>query len=312
MLDITTKADLDRLMTEAVGESLTLEYKASAALARTSAEVNELCKDVSALANSAGGQIIYGVQEDRRQGTFQLDGGVTDGRITREWIDQILGSNIQPRIDRARISSIDLGSGGRAFVLTVPQSNTGPHQAPDHRYYKRFELRAAPMEDYEIKDVMRRATTPELFTTLLFDGAQPTHTIIEQGERSRPVIIHVTIGNRSPQPAHFVISDVALDRDFVIPFALPKYKFVGVRNHQPRYRRTIIAPPELPIFREAESEEYTAQIAVQFPMEFLKGEALFELESAILTPGFTTVERWKIHYRRGEVEMCPPGHPKNR
>lgn len=46
-----------------IQESLTLEYKAADALARTDANKREITKDVSAFANSAGGIILYGIRE---------------------------------------------------------------------------------------------------------------------------------------------------------------------------------------------------------------------------------------------------------
>jgi len=44
-----------------------------------------------------------------------------------------------------RIGEIDLGGGGRAFVITVPPTQSGPHQAPDLKYYRRFEQQSVPM-----------------------------------------------------------------------------------------------------------------------------------------------------------------------
>jgi predicted HTH transcriptional regulator len=61
MLDLKNKADLQRLVDEGLEESLTLDYKASPSLSRDGKNPEELCKDVSALANSAGGQLIYGI-----------------------------------------------------------------------------------------------------------------------------------------------------------------------------------------------------------------------------------------------------------
>src|SRR5438128_1492530 len=92
MLKLETKADLQLLLDEGIGESLTLDYKASPALARHDKCKNELCKDVSAFANSAGGQIIYGIDEKNNK----LDDG---SEISREWIEQIIDSNVQPRIE---------------------------------------------------------------------------------------------------------------------------------------------------------------------------------------------------------------------
>jgi predicted HTH transcriptional regulator len=144
-ITLTSLSQLQTLIADGIGESLTLDFKASPSLTRDSANVLELCKDVSAFANSAGGQIVYGIAEDKKAKTFNIDGGVTDPKITREWIDQILGSKIQPRMLAVRIGEIDLGGGGRAFVITVPPTQSGPHQAPDLKYYRRFEQQSVPM-----------------------------------------------------------------------------------------------------------------------------------------------------------------------
>jgi hypothetical protein len=90
------RADFQKMVDAQIEETLTLEYKASAALTRDSKNVLELCKDVTAMANSAGGQIIYGIGEDKKtHKPTAVDDGVTDERITREWLHQILGSNVQ-------------------------------------------------------------------------------------------------------------------------------------------------------------------------------------------------------------------------
>jgi predicted HTH transcriptional regulator len=83
MLELKTKTDLQRLVDEGLEESLTLDYKASPALSREGKAPDELCKDVSALANSAGGQLIYGVEEDKALARpSAVDGGVAE-RWTR-------------------------------------------------------------------------------------------------------------------------------------------------------------------------------------------------------------------------------------
>jgi hypothetical protein len=37
------------------------------------------------------------------------------------------------------------------------RSSRAPHQAPDKRYYKRQNFQSSPMEDYEVRDTLRRA-----------------------------------------------------------------------------------------------------------------------------------------------------------
>src|SRR5262245_21148346 len=100
MLKLETKADLQGLIDDEIQESLTLEYKASAALAKDSRARDELCKDISALANSAGGQIVYGIEEEDRK-PKKIDGG---SDLTREWIEQVIDSKVQPRIEGLTIT----------------------------------------------------------------------------------------------------------------------------------------------------------------------------------------------------------------
>ena len=62
MLEIKTIADLQKLIQDEIEESTVLEYKSSFAIQNKKWK-EELAKDVSALANSNGGNIIFGMEE---------------------------------------------------------------------------------------------------------------------------------------------------------------------------------------------------------------------------------------------------------
>ncbi len=153
-----TESKLQNFITSEIEESLTLEYKSAEALDRVDAKKKEITKDVSAMANSAGGILIYGISEFSVENKRHLPERITPvdrRKYPREWVEQIIQA-IRPRIDGIVIHSVNLSSGDTdvAFVIEIPQSNTA-HQANDHRYYKRFNFQAVPMEDYEIRDVMK-------------------------------------------------------------------------------------------------------------------------------------------------------------
>ena len=137
------------------------DYKDARALEKTDQKRNELCKDVSAFANSAGGQIIYGIQENGHHPVRVQDAdAVSPADISREWVEQVIDSNIQPRIQNLRIQPIDVADDRVAYVITIPPATSNaPHQAPDKKYYYRQNFRSVPMEDWQVRDTMRRATT---------------------------------------------------------------------------------------------------------------------------------------------------------
>ena len=127
MLKLETIDDLNRLIAEGIKESLTLDYKASPALGKGEKQRDELCKDVTAFANSAGGQIVYGVEEDKHVPT-KIDDGA-DPAITKEWIEQVIDSRVQQCIEGLVITPIQLAK-GLGFVITIRRPRRGRHTRP--------------------------------------------------------------------------------------------------------------------------------------------------------------------------------------
>jgi Putative DNA-binding domain len=182
-----TEAKLQNFITSEIEESLTLEYKAAEALDRNETKKKEITKDVSAMANSAGGMLIYGISEFGELEKRHLPEKITpvDRRsFPREWVEQIIQA-IRPRIDGIVIHSVNLSSGENdtAYVIEIPQSNTA-HQANDHRYYKRFNFQAVPMEDYEIRDVMFREQTPNIALNFLIEITADAQNLVIQARNN--------------------------------------------------------------------------------------------------------------------------------
>lgn len=157
------EAEIQRYIDDEEEESVALDYKASDALAKSDGKKTEITKDVSAMANSAGGIIIYGLKEDpaRRHIAEKID-PVDRTQFSKEWLEHVI-SNIRPRLSGVIIHPVSLSSSANdvAYVVEIPQSNTA-HQANDKRYYKRFNFESVAMEDFEIRDIMNRATIPNV------------------------------------------------------------------------------------------------------------------------------------------------------
>jgi hypothetical protein len=203
------EADLLDLVAMQVGESLTIEYKGCGALAITDPSKDEVSKDVSAFANSAGGTIVHGMLDDKHLPTGLDVGYDPRGKVNKDWLEQIINSRIQRRIDGARINPVILPSQADrvALVVHVPQSVRASHQAADKRFYRRFNFHSVPMEEYEVRDVSQRSASPDLAIKFTYRYGMP----IGRASQSVGSVLGVAIENRSPTPVEYAIIDVLID-----------------------------------------------------------------------------------------------------
>jgi hypothetical protein len=206
--------DVQQLIRSGVTENLTLDYKSSGALAKTDRKKDEISKDVSAFANSAGGTILYGVTE-RDHFPYELDEGFDPNDISKEWLEQVINSRIQRRIDGIRINQVPLSShpGRVLYVVHIPQSDRGPHMASDHVFYKRFNFVSVPMEEYEVRDVSRRGAAPDLqLQALLAGGPEVPLTYQDGAAFSDPIGVQFVITNYGEKPAEYSLVMILVDK----------------------------------------------------------------------------------------------------
>jgi hypothetical protein len=149
---------INQFITDKVPESLNLEYKGAKALEQVGnkKDINtEITKDVSAMANSDGGTIIYGINE-----TNYLIEPIDQRKKTKEWLAQVISRSIRPPINFI-ITPVSIDNENNVvYVVDISKGETA-HQAKDKKYHKRFDTTTADMEDYEIRDVMGRNKYPK-------------------------------------------------------------------------------------------------------------------------------------------------------
>lgn len=162
-LENYTKEDIQYLIDFGVEESVHLDYKASGALAKTDSKKKEISKDISAFANSDGGIIIYGVEErgHKAVGFSYIDGN----EITKEWLEQVINSTINQKIDGVEIFPIRNNDNisESIYVVRIPRSYRAPHMISiDKCYYKRYNFESVKMEEYEVRDLFNRHNLSKL------------------------------------------------------------------------------------------------------------------------------------------------------
>jgi len=157
-----TEDDIQSLINNGIEESLNLEFKESGSLGRTDSIKREIAKDISSFANSTGGIIIYGIAEsDHRASSLSYING---NEYTKEWLEQVIQTNIHRKIDGLQISPVRFGDNAEntIYVVKIPESNLSPHMARDKRYYKRYNFESVPMEEYEVRALYNQTIRTEL------------------------------------------------------------------------------------------------------------------------------------------------------
>ena len=159
---------IEALIANEIEESLSLEYKAAAAISKDNRDILEITKDVSAIANSAGGVLVYGVAEhkekQKRHKPERID-PISRAKYSKEWLEHII-AQVRPRIPNLAIHPVQLKSDPDhiAYILVIPQGTTA-HQAKDFRYYRRYNFESVPMIDHEVRDVMNRRSHPQVIVS---------------------------------------------------------------------------------------------------------------------------------------------------
>lgn len=144
-IDDLTEADIQRLVDNAIPESKILDYKAEIKLGNDE-EKKEFLADITAFANTEGGVIIFGIEENKDSSgkNTGLPGNIVgiaesnqDQLIQR--IEDTVRSNTDPKINKVGIKLVNV-NGKKVLVIGVTKFIGLPHMMTfksSNKFYKR-------------------------------------------------------------------------------------------------------------------------------------------------------------------------------
>jgi predicted HTH transcriptional regulator len=211
-----SEQDILTLISLGTEESINLDFKSADSLSLNDKKKAEIAKDVSAFANSAGGYIVYGISEEGHKASSisPIDGTI----FTKEWIEQVIQSRIQRKIDGLSIKPIRINQDLKqsVYIVGIPESPSAPHMTSDKKFYKRFNFESVQMEEYEIRNLYNRKEK----TKLIIDNIITTREI-EYEDEGYGKIAYVNLS--------FQIENIgrAVEKDYklLIKFNFTNYSF---------------------------------------------------------------------------------------
>lgn len=155
-----SQEDIENLVSDAVPESKTLEYKEKL-LGGSDGERKEFLADISSVANASGGDIIYGIAEQRDangkptgipEKVVGLPGINVGAEVLR--LEAMIRDGIDPRIPGVQHAVIEGFDGGPVLLVRVPKSWASPHMITyksESRFYSRTSQGKYSLDVQEIR-----------------------------------------------------------------------------------------------------------------------------------------------------------------
>ncbi|MBO6755994.1 MAG: ATP-binding protein [Roseibium sp.] len=201
-------ADINQLVADAQQEGRNIEFKREM-YGNADKDRKEFLKDVSSFANSAGGQLIIGIDEDEGVATaVRAVEGNADNQLLR--LEGMARAGIEPRIVGLRMHHVQMAENQHVYIVRVPKSWNPPHRV-SFKNSNRFYLRSsAGSHEADVEEL--RA----LFTNGAEMHERMTEYIVERTELilENNGIVHMARANNE-------------QRGFLVLHILPLAAFAG-------------------------------------------------------------------------------------
>lgn len=155
-----TATDLSDLINDGVGEGRNIDYKRELPKGNDEGK-REFLADVSSFANTAGGDLIFGIEEEKGLPTNIVGLQTADVDLELRRLDSILASGIDPRI-KYELRTIPLQNGNDVLIIRAQRSWIGPHRVVfkgHDKFYGRNSAGKYPLDVTELRSAFNLSGT---------------------------------------------------------------------------------------------------------------------------------------------------------
>lgn len=160
--DIDVK-DIQDLIENGVMEGKTIEYKQDLTLI-TDNDKKEFLYDVSSFANASGGDLIFGITENRTTGLPEAIKGVLVSNLDEEQrkIESLIRDSIQPRLAGVEIRYFNVSDGRIVLLIRIAKGWNAPHQVTfkgADKFYTRAANGKYKLDVFELRNAFLLSET---------------------------------------------------------------------------------------------------------------------------------------------------------
>jgi len=130
-LEEVSEIDVQLLISDAAAEGKTIDYK-QALPGNSDADKKEFLADISSFANTAGGDLVFGVAESQGVPTEITGIGTADPDLAIRRLDSLIAAGVDPRV-RYTTRIVECRDTRRILVVRVERSWAGPHSAASRK-----------------------------------------------------------------------------------------------------------------------------------------------------------------------------------
>jgi hypothetical protein len=145
--------DLQLLVDNSVLERKTLEYARS--LPSSDSEKIEFLAEVSSLANTLGGELVYGIAQDNKTGFPSKLEGLNLRNVEQEImrLENCIKDGIEPRIPSVTFTPVVLSNSRIALVVKVQKSWNLPHRVKFQGYNRFFSRNTNGIYEMDLEEL---------------------------------------------------------------------------------------------------------------------------------------------------------------